>query len=59
MTGPELLELRRERGVLDVSVEDFYAKAAKPEGLDHRTARRAIGAGQVFRAAERRLGRDA
>ena len=26
MTGPELLELRRKRGVLDVSVEDFYAR---------------------------------
>ena len=23
MTGPELLELRRKRGALDVSVEDF------------------------------------
>src|SRR3978361_1013948 len=33
MTGPELLELRRSRGVLDVSVEHFYANAASPEGL--------------------------
>ena len=33
MDGPALLELRRKRGVLDVSVEDFYAKAAAPEGL--------------------------
>ncbi len=33
MTGPELLEMRRERGVLDVSVEDFYAQAGTPEGL--------------------------
>ena len=33
MTGPELLEMRRKRGVLDVSVEDFYAHAGKPEGL--------------------------
>jgi len=33
MTGPELLELRRRRGVLDVSVEDFYANAGTPEGL--------------------------
>src|SRR6266853_1662705 len=33
MTGPELLEMRRERGVLDVSVEDFYARAGTPEGL--------------------------
>src|ERR1700681_2538635 len=33
MTGPELLEMRRQRGVLDVSVEDFYANAGAPEGL--------------------------
>src|SRR6266446_898198 len=33
MTGPELLEMRRKRGVLDVSVEGFYAHAGKPEGL--------------------------
>ena len=33
MTGPELLELRRERGMLDISVEDFYANAGSPEGL--------------------------
>src|SRR5713101_125177 len=33
MTGPELLEMRRKRGVLDVSVEDFYARAGAPEGL--------------------------
>jgi diguanylate cyclase (GGDEF)-like protein/PAS domain S-box-containing protein len=33
MTGPQLLKLRRERGVLDVSVSDFYVEAAKPEGL--------------------------
>jgi diguanylate cyclase (GGDEF)-like protein/PAS domain S-box-containing protein len=33
MTGPELLELRRRHGVLDVSVEDFYANAGAPEGL--------------------------
>ncbi len=33
MTGPELLEMRRKRGVLDVSVEDFYAHAGTPEGL--------------------------
>ena len=33
MTGPELVTLRRERGVLDVGVEDFYANAASPEGL--------------------------
>jgi PAS domain-containing protein len=32
-TGPELLELRRQRGVLDVSVENFYANAGSPEGL--------------------------
>ena len=33
MTGPELLELRRQRGVLDISIEDFYANAGGPEGL--------------------------
>ncbi|MCA1399759.1 EAL domain-containing protein [Bradyrhizobium sp. BRP56] len=33
MTGVELLELRRDRGVLDLSAEDFFAKAAAPEGL--------------------------
>ena len=33
MTGPELLELRRARGVLDVSPEDFYANASGPDGL--------------------------
>jgi diguanylate cyclase (GGDEF)-like protein/PAS domain S-box-containing protein len=33
MTGPELLELRRKHGVLNVSVEDFYANAGAPEGL--------------------------
>jgi diguanylate cyclase (GGDEF)-like protein/PAS domain S-box-containing protein len=33
MTGPELLELRLKRGVLDVSVEEFYETAGTPEGL--------------------------
>jgi diguanylate cyclase (GGDEF)-like protein/PAS domain S-box-containing protein len=33
MTGPELLAMRRARGVLDISVEDFYAHAGAPEGL--------------------------
>ncbi|MGY3496651.1 sensor domain-containing protein [Bradyrhizobium sp. USDA 4502] len=33
MTGVELLELRRDRGVLDLSAEDFFARAAAPEGL--------------------------
>ncbi|MTV15984.1 MULTISPECIES: EAL domain-containing protein [Bradyrhizobium] len=33
MTGTELLELRRDRGVLDLSAEDFFARAAAPEGL--------------------------
>ena len=27
MTGPELLEMRRKRGLLDVSVEEFYDRA--------------------------------
>src|SRR4051812_26193828 len=33
MTGPELLEMRRKRGALDVSVDDFYAQAGTTEGL--------------------------
>src|SRR6267154_4827950 len=33
MTGPELLELQLKRGVLDVSVGDFYTHAGTPEGL--------------------------
>src|SRR5579862_3910236 len=33
MAGRELLELRLRRGVLDVSVDEFYAKAANPDGL--------------------------
>ena len=33
MTGPELLEMRRKRGVLDISVEEFYANASSPEGF--------------------------
>jgi diguanylate cyclase (GGDEF)-like protein/PAS domain S-box-containing protein len=33
MTGPELLELRRKRGILDISVDDFYEHAGGPEGL--------------------------
>jgi diguanylate cyclase (GGDEF)-like protein/PAS domain S-box-containing protein len=33
MTGAQLLELRRSRGVLGVSNDDFYAQAATPDGL--------------------------
>jgi diguanylate cyclase (GGDEF)-like protein/PAS domain S-box-containing protein len=33
MTGKQLLELRQARGMLDISVEDFYAHAGDPEGL--------------------------
>src|SRR5260221_14435333 len=33
MTGPELLEVRRRRGVLDVNVEEFYDQAATGDGL--------------------------
>jgi len=32
MTGPQLLELRRKRGVLDVSIGDFFKYAGTPEG---------------------------
>jgi diguanylate cyclase (GGDEF)-like protein/PAS domain S-box-containing protein len=33
MTGYDILELRRQRGVLAVSDDDFYEKAASPNGL--------------------------
>src|SRR6185312_16411716 len=33
MNGPRLLELRRARGALNLEDEDFYAEAARPEGL--------------------------
>ncbi len=33
MTGYDILELRRKRGVLGVSDDDFYEKAASPNGL--------------------------
>jgi PAS domain S-box-containing protein len=33
MTGPELLAMRRSRGVLGISLEEFYANATRPEGL--------------------------
>jgi diguanylate cyclase (GGDEF)-like protein/PAS domain S-box-containing protein len=33
MTGPELLEMRRKRGVLDLSVEDFFESAGTSEGM--------------------------
>jgi diguanylate cyclase (GGDEF)-like protein/PAS domain S-box-containing protein len=33
MTGAQLLELRFSRGTLDCSVEEFYTRAARPEGL--------------------------
>ncbi|MBS0529168.1 MAG: EAL domain-containing protein [Proteobacteria bacterium] len=33
MTGPELLDLRRAKGMLDVSNEDYYRSALTAEGL--------------------------
>src|SRR6516164_7572224 len=33
MTGPDLLELRRKRGALDVEIDDFCRNAAHPEGM--------------------------
>jgi diguanylate cyclase (GGDEF)-like protein/PAS domain S-box-containing protein len=33
MTGPELLEMRRKRGALDLSVEDFFESAGTSEGM--------------------------
>ena len=41
MDGPQLLELRRSRGVLDVSVEDFYSQGRDARRPHHRTAERA------------------
>src|SRR4030088_1836859 len=32
-TGPQLLELRRQRGMLDISVAEFYANAGTPGGF--------------------------
>ena len=33
MTGSDLLELRRKRGMLDVEINAFYRNAAHPEGM--------------------------
>src|SRR3989440_2770795 len=33
MSGPEMLQLRRDRGVLDLSNEDFFKYDGTPEGL--------------------------
>src|ERR1700739_1171252 len=33
MTGPDLAKLCRQRGILDVSAEDFYGQASAPEGF--------------------------
>jgi diguanylate cyclase (GGDEF)-like protein/PAS domain S-box-containing protein len=33
MTGPELLAMRRARGVLDITPEDYYVNASLPDGL--------------------------
>src|SRR5688572_29312585 len=33
MTGPELLEMRRRNGLIDLSYEEFRARASTPEGL--------------------------
>ena len=58
MTGKELLELRRRRGVLDVSADEFYAQARQARRAHHRAAGRASGPYQVFSAAQRRVGGD-
>jgi PAS domain-containing protein len=49
MTGPDLAELWRRRGILDVSAEDFYDQAGM----------RKIHSGQIFSVAERRFGGNA
>src|SRR6185312_16673557 len=33
MTGPQLLEMRQMRGVLDCGVEDYFEQARRPQGL--------------------------
>jgi diguanylate cyclase (GGDEF)-like protein/PAS domain S-box-containing protein len=33
VTWPQLLEMRRQRGLLDFNLEDFYSNAGSPEGL--------------------------
>jgi diguanylate cyclase (GGDEF)-like protein/PAS domain S-box-containing protein len=33
MNGPALLELRRRRGVLDISADEFYVQAARADGI--------------------------
>src|ERR1700756_4106111 len=33
MTGSDLLNLRRSQGLLDISAEEFYRLAVRPEGL--------------------------
>jgi diguanylate cyclase (GGDEF)-like protein/PAS domain S-box-containing protein len=33
MTGRDLVELLRQRGMLDISTDEFYGQAGKPEGL--------------------------
>ena len=59
MTGRELLELRRSRGLLDITVEEFGDARPPPGRRRHRTAGRAIGAGEDLPAAQRRDDRNA
>src|SRR6185437_5598729 len=33
MTGPQLLEMRQMRGVLDCGVEDYFEQARRPQGI--------------------------
>jgi diguanylate cyclase (GGDEF)-like protein/PAS domain S-box-containing protein len=33
MSGRDLLELRRRRGMLDISADEYYVQAGKPDGL--------------------------
>ena len=56
MTGPELLELRRQRGVLDISVEEFYRLAESPEGLITELPGGRSVLVKYFAPAERRFG---
>ncbi len=58
MTGRELLALRQKRGVLDVSVDDFYSRAAEPDGLVTELPDGRMILVKYFDAAQWRIGRD-
>ncbi len=59
MTGPQLLEMRRERGIARRQHRGFLCKRRRSGRPRYRAARRAVDPGQVFCAAKRRFGGDA